>query len=197
MGERASNLFGVLLSLTFFSVLLAVMLVAVSILPDGPALAPSILRGETRSRLVRTPQPATLAGLGLEPAPVLPPVGAGVVAVTPVTGVVTVAPPAAGPAEPGPGIVEGPPRVFGPVETPTGRLPTTTGGGQDAEKAKSRAERAAEKAKGRAEKAADRARERSVNGGREEGVQAFKPKPARGKGEGPPGGKGKSKGRKR
>jgi hypothetical protein len=76
LGERASNLFGVLLSLTFFSVLLAVMLVAVSILPDGARLAPPTLPGETESsRPVRTPQPVTVGGLALQPAPVLGPPG--------------------------------------------------------------------------------------------------------------------------
>jgi hypothetical protein len=76
LGERASNLFGVLLSLTFFSVLLAVMLVAVSILPDVPGLAPPTLPGETGSRPVRTPQPITLGELALAPAPALGPAGA-------------------------------------------------------------------------------------------------------------------------
>jgi hypothetical protein len=105
LGERASNLFGVLLSLTFFSVLLAVMLVAVSILPDGPTLAPPTLPGETRSGPVRTPRPVTLGELGLAPAPTLVPAGAALASLTFTTGVI---PPPAGPAGPGGGSVTGP-----------------------------------------------------------------------------------------
>jgi hypothetical protein len=115
LGERASNLFGVLLSLTFFSVLLAVMLVAVSILPDGPTLAPPTLPGETRSGPVRTPQPVTLGELGLAPAPALAPAGAGagLASVTFTTGVI---PPPAGPSAPGGGVLAGPDR--GPTRGP-------------------------------------------------------------------------------
>jgi hypothetical protein len=108
LGERASNLFGVLLSLTFFSVLLAVMLVAVSILPDGPTLAPPTLPGETRSRPVLTPQPATFGELELAQTPTLGlPAGAALASVTFTT---TVVPPPTGPsgAVTGPG--EGPTR---------------------------------------------------------------------------------------
>jgi hypothetical protein len=112
LGERASNLFGVLLSLTFFSVLLAVMLVAVSILPDGPTLAPPTLPGEAGSGPVRTPQPITLGELGLAPAPALAPAGAGLASATFTTGVV---PPPAGPSAGG-GVLAGHDR--GPTRGP-------------------------------------------------------------------------------
>jgi hypothetical protein len=113
LGERASNVLGILLSLTFFSVLLAVMLVAVSILPDGPSLAPPTLPGETRSGPVRTPQPVTLGDIALAPAPALPPAGAALATVTFTTGVI---PPPAGPSAPGGEIVAGPGR--GPTRGP-------------------------------------------------------------------------------
>jgi hypothetical protein len=113
LGERASNLFGILLSLTFFSVLLAVMLVAVSILPDGPTLAPPTLPGETRGGPVRTPRPVILGELGLAPAPALVPAGAGLASVTFTTGVI---PPPAGPSGPEEGTVTGPDR--GPTRGP-------------------------------------------------------------------------------
>ncbi|HEV8572744.1 MAG TPA: hypothetical protein VGR49_06830 [Actinomycetota bacterium] len=105
MGERASNLFGVLLSLTFFSVLLAVMLVAVSILPDSPGLAPPTLPGETESGPVRTPQPVTLGELALEEAPALAPPGAALASVTFATAAIS---PATGTEEPGGPSVGGP-----------------------------------------------------------------------------------------
>jgi hypothetical protein len=208
LGERASNLFGVLLSLTFFSVLLAVMLVAVSILPDGPSLAPPTLPGETRSGPVRTPQPVTLGDLALAPAPALAPPGAGLATVTFTTGVI---PPPAGPSVLGGGTGAGPGGGptrggFGPGRAPTG--PSRIGDGQAggdralekaksrAERAKDRSERAAEKAKKRAEKVRERGKEQSGNRRGDEAVQATKPKPSRGKGEGPPGGKGRGKGKK-
>ena len=221
MGERASNVFGVLLSLTFFSVLLAVMLVAVSVLPDGPTLAPPTLPGETRSRRpLLTPQPGTLGELGLAPAPALVPAGAALASVTFTTAVI---PPPAGPSGPGGGTVSGPARGpdrdgFGPGRAPTG--PSRAGDGKAggdralekakslaerakdrseraAEKAKNRSEKAAEKAKNRAEKVRERGKEGSGSGRSGEAVQATKPKPSRGNGEGPPFGKGRGKGKKR
>jgi hypothetical protein len=118
LGERASNVFGVLLSLTFFSVLLAVMLVAVSVLPDGPTLAPPTLPGETSSRRpLLTPQPGTLGELGLAPAPALVPAGAALASVTFTTAVI---PPPAGPSGPGGGTVSGPAR--GPDLGPDDRI---------------------------------------------------------------------------
>jgi hypothetical protein len=117
LGERASNLFGVLLSLTFFSVLLAVMLVAVSVLPDGTTLAPAppTLPGEASSRPVRTPQPVTVGELQLAQTPTVVPAGAALASVTFTTSVI---PPPTGPsgAVTGPG--EGPTRGpgFGPDE---------------------------------------------------------------------------------
>ncbi len=119
LGERASNLFGVLLSLTFFSVLLAVMLVAVSILPDSSGLAPPSLPGETGSRPVRTPQPVTLGSLALAPAPALGPAAP----VAPVAPVAAGSIPAVGPQVPG-GEIVGPsaPEPGGPGNgtAPTG-----------------------------------------------------------------------------
>jgi hypothetical protein len=134
LGERASNLFGVLLSLTFFSVLLAVMLVAVSILPDNSLLAPPTLPGERGSRPVRTPQPATLGDLALAEAPALQPAGAALASANFATGVV---PPPAGTVEPG-GPSPGGPRGGAPnggpggdgdgvVRGPTGATPDTPG----------------------------------------------------------------------
>jgi hypothetical protein len=205
LGERASNLFGVLLSLTFFSVLLAVMLVAVSILPDGPTQAPRTLRSEARSGPVRTPQPVTLGELGLAQAPALVPVGAGLGSVVFTTE--ETAPPA-GPSGPGGVIVPGPGGPtrgpgFGPGSAPT--EPSRVGDGKDralekaksrAERAKDRSERAAEKAKNRAEKVREKGKERSGDGRGGEAVRATKPKPSHGNGEGPPRGKGRGKGKK-
>jgi uncharacterized membrane protein YgcG len=111
LGERASNLFGVLLSLTFFSVLLAVMLVAVSVLPDGTTLAPAppTLRGETNSRPVRTPPPVTFGDLELAQTPTVVPAGAALASVTFTTSVI---PPPTGPSgavtAPGEGPTRGP-----------------------------------------------------------------------------------------
>ena len=113
MGERASNLFGVLLSLTVFSVLLAVMLVAVSVLPDIPNLTSPTLPGEPReSRPVRTPQPVTLGELALTPVPALQPEGAAVASVTFATSLV---PPPTGVEGPG-----APPLVGGPTRPGSG-----------------------------------------------------------------------------
>jgi uncharacterized membrane protein YgcG len=110
LGERASNLLGVLLSLTFFSVLLAVMLVAVSILPDDSGLAPPTLPGEAESGPVRTPQPGTLGEVALQPAPALVLPGAALGSITFTTGAI--------PPPTGTGARGGPPGVTEPNRGP-------------------------------------------------------------------------------
>jgi hypothetical protein len=173
-------------------VLLAVMLVAVSILPDGPTPAPPTLPGETRSGPVRTPQPVTLGELGLASAPALVPVGAGLASVTFTTSVI---PPPSGPSGPGE-VVTGPPGgpTRGPGFGPGGAIRRPGATGTDVPgKALGHLKRKGESGLPRRGPGFLRCEEESATGKPKAKGRCDGPGATKGNGNGPGGGKGSGK----